>query len=86
MESALTHQIAEYNRLRRSEGEPEMTQKRLAELLGVTQGAVSLWATGRRSMTAQTAIEVAGLLSCRVEDLFTPAVSQAVISEANHAA
>jgi hypothetical protein len=41
MESALTHQIAEYNRLRRSEGEPEMTQKRLAELLGVTQGAVS---------------------------------------------
>lgn len=79
MAAALAHQIQEYNQHRRSAGEPEMTQARLAELLGVSQSAISLWSRGKRSMTAETALALADLLQCSVEDLFLPVVSRHVI-------
>lgn len=68
-----------YNR-RRSPGEPAMTQARLAEALGVTQGAVSLWAHGKRAITVSTAFKIARLLDCQISDLFAmPSDSQHVI-------
>lgn len=43
--------IDEYNRTRRQRGEPVMTQRRLAQLAGVSDTLVSLQATGKRPIT-----------------------------------
>ena len=71
MRVQITERIAEYN-VHRPPGEPEMTQRRLAAFLGVTEGAVSLWINGKRPVPMRTAFRIAGLLDCSVEDLFAP--------------
>lgn len=71
MRALITDRITEYN-LRRLAGEPEMTQRRLASLVGVTEGAVSLWANGKRPVPLRVAFRIAELLECDVSDLFTP--------------
>lgn len=71
MQVQIVQRIAEYNK-QREPGEPEMTQRRLAGLLRVTEGAVSLWANGKRPVPVRVALRMARLLGCRVEDLFTP--------------
>lgn len=74
--------IDQYNRIRQP-GEPPMTQARLAETLGVTQSAVSLWVNGKRAMSVATGLKIAEVLSCGLQDLFSLACdSQAVIEEA----
>lgn len=46
--------IDEYNRTKRHKGEPVMTQKRLAELAGVTPESVSRQVQGRIGISADT--------------------------------
>ena len=49
-----------------------MTQERLARALGVSQQQLSEWERGIRVPAVTTAIEIARLLDCRVEDLYMP--------------
>lgn len=49
----IPHLIDEYNRTKREAGEPVMTQKRLAELAGVSESLVSLQVNGHRGITEQ---------------------------------
>ena len=46
-----------------------MTQKQLAEALGVTQGAVSQWETGRGGPSAKMLKPLADVLGVTVDDL-----------------
>ncbi|MBN1837881.1 MAG: helix-turn-helix transcriptional regulator [Spirochaetales bacterium] len=69
MRALITERIARYNE-QRLPGEPEMTQRRLAALLGVTEGAVSLWTNGRRPVPLRMAFRIAEVLGCGVDDLF----------------
>lgn len=69
MQVLISDRMAEYND-RRDPGEPEMTQRRLATLLGVTEGAVSLWTNGKRPIPLRMAFRMSRLLGCGVEDLF----------------
>lgn len=47
----------------------EMSQKRLADALGITPAAVSHWETGRRIPDARDLIAIAAALGCKVDDL-----------------
>ena len=77
----ITECIDRYNR-KREPGEPPMTQARLAELLDVTQGAVSLWVNGQRAIGVPTALKIAEILGCSLDDLFSTATdSQGVIAQ-----
>ncbi len=51
---ALAHLIDEYNRTKRQEGEPVMTQKRLAELAGVRPETVTRHVKGHTGMSDET--------------------------------
>lgn len=61
--------IDDYNRTRREAGEPVMTQRRLAELAGVTEATVSRHANGETAMSLAQAVAYARVFGCRVEDL-----------------
>lgn len=46
------------------------TQIRLAEVLGVTQGAVAMWETGKAVPHPKKLKKIAELFGCSIEDLF----------------
>ncbi len=46
-----------------------LTQKDLAELMGVTQSSVSAWETGNNDPCLKKLLRLAELLGCRPEDL-----------------
>jgi DNA-binding XRE family transcriptional regulator len=70
MKSRLADCIAAYNE-RLIPGQTPMTQSGIAAAIGVTEGAVSLWTAGKRSMQMESAFKIAQLLGCSVDDLFT---------------
>lgn len=47
-----------------------ITQVDLAKKLGVTQGAISSWESGRNGSSMKRAFELARVLGCSVEELF----------------
>lgn len=53
-------------RARKSQG---MTQTELAEFIGVTQGAVHQWESGKSSPTIDNLKKIAKLFNCKVDDL-----------------
>lgn len=46
-----------------------MTQKQLAEAVGVTQGAVTQWEKGATNPKIETLVVMAKLFDCTLEDL-----------------
>lgn len=46
-----------------------ITQAQLAEMIGVTQGAVSAWETGRWEPTLATIRKASNVLNCTVDEL-----------------
>jgi DNA-binding XRE family transcriptional regulator len=46
-----------------------MTQKQLAEAVGVTQGAVNQWEKGATNPKIETLVVMAKLFDCTLEDL-----------------
>jgi DNA-binding XRE family transcriptional regulator len=66
----LAERIDEYNRTRRSAGEPVMTQDRLAGLSGVNPATVSRHINNHTQPSAAIAIAYAHALGVKVEDLF----------------
>lgn len=64
----LAHQIDEYNRTRRPPGEPVMTQKRLAGIVGTSPSLVSRHVAGQ-DMMLSTARRYADALRCSVDEL-----------------
>ena len=63
--------IDTYNRTRRESGEPPMTQRRLAELVGTTESLVSRHATLRVAPGSESLIRYARVLRCGIGDLFS---------------
>lgn len=49
-----------------------MTQQALADILGVSQGAVSNWENGDRKPDIFTLKKIADALHCTADDLLTP--------------
>ena len=47
-----------------------LTQKELAEKLGVDQSAVSFWETGKRAPRGAKLIRLANVLDCSIDELF----------------
>jgi len=47
-----------------------LTQKEMAERLGVEQSSVSMWETGKASPRADMLLRIAKLFGCTVGDLF----------------
>lgn len=66
--------IDTYNRTKREPGEPPMTQRRLARLVGTTEAHVSRHATGRVSPGSDSLIRYALALRCGIQELFSDAV------------
>lgn len=56
-------------RIREKRMEKGMSQMELAERLGVTQGAVMKWETGRCLPALDRAVEIAETFDCSVDDL-----------------
>ncbi len=56
-------------RIREKRTERGISQKDLASHLGVTQGAVMKWETGRCLPALDTAFRIAEALGCRIDDL-----------------
>ena len=46
-----------------------ITQKQLADAIGITQAMVSHYETGRRTPDLETAARIANALGCKVDDL-----------------
>lgn len=46
-----------------------LTQREVAEKLGIVQSAISLWETGRTYPKASLLVKVAELYNCSVDDL-----------------
>ena len=46
-----------------------LTQKEVAEKMGVDQSAVSFWETGKTAPRAAMLVKLAGLYCCTVDDL-----------------
>ena len=46
-----------------------LSQEDLANLVGVTQGAVSQWESGKSFPQAKLLIQISKILSCTVDDL-----------------
>lgn len=46
-------------------------QRELAEAIGATEVSVSRWVNGDRIPKATTCIQIAKVLDCKVEDLYT---------------
>ena len=61
----MENRIAEY---RKKKG---WSQERLALALGVSRQHLSLWETGQYSPRLEVAFEIARLLDCTVDDLFS---------------
>jgi DNA-binding XRE family transcriptional regulator len=59
------------NRLAEVRNSRNMTQEQLARALGVDWRMVSYWETGYRTPRIETILEIARILNCKVEDLFT---------------
>ena len=74
MQFDLSGAIDTYNRTKREPGEPPMTQRRLAELVGTAEALVSRHATGRISPGSESLIRYARVLRCGIEGLFSDAV------------
>lgn len=70
MPTQITNRIAEMRRARR------MTQQQLAHALGASRQQLSEWERGVKLPRVDTAIEIARVLGCKVEDIF---VSQPVL-------
>lgn len=49
----IKHEVDEFNRTKRQKGEPVMTQRRLAELAGVSEALLSLQANDMRGVTEE---------------------------------
>jgi transcriptional regulator with XRE-family HTH domain len=49
--------------------EAKLSQRELAERVGVTQGAVSMWETGTQPPALRTFFAVVRALDCKIEDL-----------------
>lgn len=47
-----------------------LTQKELAEKLGVDQSAVSFWETGKRAPRGGRLLRLADVLNCTIDELF----------------
>ena len=47
-----------------------LTQKGLAEKLGVDQSAVSFWETGKRAPRGAKLLRLADVLNCSIDELF----------------
>ena len=47
----------------------KISQGSLAALIGVTQGAVSQWESGKTTPTAQNIIDLARILDCTTDDI-----------------
>lgn len=47
----------------------KMSQESIAALIGVTQGAVSQWESGKTMPTAQNIIDLARILDCTTDDI-----------------
>lgn len=47
-----------------------ITQVELAKIMGVTQGNVAAWETGRSMPTADKLPALAKVLGCKIDDLF----------------
>lgn len=56
-------------RLREIRKEQRITQKELAEKIGVKQDIVSRYESGERRLSLETAIKIAHALGCTVEEL-----------------
>ena len=65
MPTSLQNRIAEQRKARR------MTQEHLARALGVSQPRLSQWESGTIIPRVDIALEIARILDCRVEDLFS---------------
>ena len=48
-----------------------ITQKQLAQALGVDASAVSLWESGKTQPTVANLVRIAEVLNCKPGDLFT---------------
>ena len=71
MQFDLSQAIDSYNRTKRAPGEPPMTQRRLAQLVGTTESLVSRHATGQVSPGAESLIRYARVLRCGIDELFS---------------
>ena len=47
----------------------KISQESIAALIGVTQGAVSQWESGKTMPTAQNIIDLARVLECTTDDI-----------------
>ena len=65
----LKHLIDEFNRTKRQAGEPVMTQKRLADLVGVRPETVTRHVQGHTGMTEETRAAYARALKVDLSDL-----------------
>ena len=66
----LYNKLSYYRRLR------GISQKQLADLIGVTPGTISHYESGRRLPNIQMALKLAQILEVSVEDLFSPEIIQ----------
>lgn len=55
-----------FKKLRKEHG---LTQTELAEAIGVTQGAVHQWESGKSKPTIDNLKKIAKLFNCKVDDL-----------------
>jgi len=65
--------IDRYNCDQRQPGEPLMTQRRLAELVGTTEAMVSRHANGHVAPGSAMLVRYAKVLRCGIDDLFSDA-------------
>lgn len=49
-----------------------LTQRDLAETLGIDQSTISLWEAGKTQPRAKLLLKLAGILHCTVDDLLSP--------------
>ena len=57
------------NNIRKIRERKKISQESLAALIGVTQGAVSQWESGKTMPTAQNIIDLARILDCTTDDI-----------------
>ena len=55
--------------LKRARKARGLTQVELAEYIGVTQGAVHQWESGKSKPTVENLMKMAKLFNCKVDDL-----------------
>lgn len=51
--------------------ERKMTQRKVARATGIMECSISHWANGDRTMNVLSAIKIAKVIGCKVEDLYT---------------